>query len=202
MLFLLRRSWSERLREAERCKNAEVNLLRRRGVALALDGRQLSEQPCPFLVNLTPDPSLSGALLYLLPPGPVRVGRVDSSQGVVASPCTPGRSPMPNGAGSGSVGASPVLGRSPSKTPSRSPPLAPHIQLEGPLVQKHHWYVTCTYFLWYFGTCCRMGESVRVCRAACTTHALHGALLGGGEDEDDQDKWRGRGVLVLRKDKN
>ncbi|XP_034236612.1 kinesin-like protein KIF14 isoform X3 [Thrips palmi] len=146
-LAMAQKSWSERLREAERCKNAEVNLLRRRGVALALDGRQLSEQPCPFLVNLTPDPSLSGALLYLLPPGPVRVGRVDSSQGA-ASPCTPGRSPMPGAASTpsglgglglnGSVGASPVLGRSPTKTPGRSPPLAPHIQLEGPLVQRHH----------------------------------------------------------------
>lgn len=131
-LALAQKSWSERLREAERCKNAEMNLLRRRGVALALDGKQLREQPCPFLVNLTPDPSLSGALLYLLPPGPVRVGRLDAGGGGGASaPGSPalGRSPLPNG-----------NAKSPCKTPNgnRSPPGAPHIQLEGPLVQKHH----------------------------------------------------------------
>ncbi|XP_052123487.1 kinesin-like protein KIF14 isoform X3 [Frankliniella occidentalis] len=134
-LAMAQKSWTERLREAERCKSAEVNLLRRRGVALALDGQQLREQPCPFLVNLTPDPSLSGALLYLLPPGPVRVGRLDPAGRVASTPGSPapGRSPTPS-----SAGASPALGRSPAKTPSRSPTQPPHIQLEGPLVQKHH----------------------------------------------------------------
>ena len=109
-----------------------MNLLRRRGVALALDGQQLREQPCPFLVNLTPDPSLSGALLYLLPPGPVRVGRVDMSAGGV-SPAPAPASPAQGRGRSPSATAAAAAALSPSKS---SPP---HIQLEGPLVQKHHW---------------------------------------------------------------
>ncbi|KAK3927471.1 Kinesin-like protein KIF14 [Frankliniella fusca] len=135
-LAMAQKSWTERLREAERCKSAEVNLLRRRGVALALDGQQLREQPCPFLVNLTPDPSLSGALLYLLPPGPVRVGRLDPAApaSCSSSSSAPG-SPMPCNGGASPAAA---LARSPVKTPNRSPTQPPHIQLEGPLVQKHH----------------------------------------------------------------
>lgn len=52
-----------------------MRMLRRRGLALVLSEEQ--HQPC--LVNLSADPMLSGTLLYLLPPGTVRVGRTLST---------------------------------------------------------------------------------------------------------------------------
>lgn len=67
------RSWSEKLRDAEEKKNTELTHLKRCGIALGIDFRNKSKQPC--LVNLTADPILSGTLLYLLPNGSVRIGR-------------------------------------------------------------------------------------------------------------------------------
>lgn len=71
------RPWTERLEEAEKQKSAELNHLQRCGVALHLDWKQHS----PCLVNLAADPSLSGALLYLLPAGVVRIGRLGATTG-------------------------------------------------------------------------------------------------------------------------
>lgn len=64
-------TWEERIREADnKCKN-EMKLLQQNGLALQLSVAQ--KQPC--LVNLATDPMLSGTLLYILPPGVVRIGR-------------------------------------------------------------------------------------------------------------------------------
>lgn len=64
-------AWRERLREANnKCKN-EMKLLQQNGLALQLSVAQ--KQPC--LINLATDPMLSGTLLYILPPGIVRIGR-------------------------------------------------------------------------------------------------------------------------------
>lgn len=65
------RSWRDRLSEAEQIRKTEMKLLQRNGLALELSAAQ--KQPC--LVNLSIDPMLSGTLLYLLPPGLVRIGR-------------------------------------------------------------------------------------------------------------------------------
>lgn len=65
------KSWRERLREADnKCKN-EMKLLQQNGLALQLSVAQ--KQPC--LINLATDPMLSGTLLYILPPGIVRIGK-------------------------------------------------------------------------------------------------------------------------------
>ncbi|XP_069697574.1 kinesin-like protein KIF14 [Periplaneta americana] len=66
------KSWIERLEDSGRVKSAELNHLRHCGVAVQFDGTQQS----PCLVNLAADPSLSGTLLYLLPPGVVSIGRL------------------------------------------------------------------------------------------------------------------------------
>lgn len=64
-------SWEERIREADnKCRN-EMKILQQNGLALQLSVAQ--KQPC--LVNLAADPMLSGTLLYILPPGIVRIGR-------------------------------------------------------------------------------------------------------------------------------
>lgn len=64
-------TWGERIREADnKCKN-EMKMLQQNGLALQLSVAQ--KQPC--LVNLATDPMLSGTLLYILPPGVVRIGR-------------------------------------------------------------------------------------------------------------------------------
>lgn len=65
------KSWRDRIREAEnKCKN-EMKLLQQNGLALQLSVAQ--KQPC--LINLANDPMLSGTLLYILPPGIVRIGK-------------------------------------------------------------------------------------------------------------------------------
>lgn len=65
------RTWEERIQEADsKCRN-EMKLLQQNGLALQLSVAQ--KQPC--LVNLATDPMLSGTLLYILPPGIVRIGR-------------------------------------------------------------------------------------------------------------------------------
>ncbi|XP_049816709.1 chromosome-associated kinesin KIF4A isoform X2 [Schistocerca nitens] len=66
------RRWSERLEQAENIKKVELTYLRRCGIALKLD---IEKQAC--LINLTPDPVLSGTLIYLIPPGRVNIGRED-----------------------------------------------------------------------------------------------------------------------------
>uniref|UniRef100_A0A182NTR3 Kinesin motor domain-containing protein n=1 Tax=Anopheles dirus TaxID=7168 RepID=A0A182NTR3_9DIPT len=68
------RSWRERLQEAEDVRRTEMKLLRRKGLALELSAEQ--KEPC--LVNLATDPMLSGTLLYIIPPGTVRIGRPSS----------------------------------------------------------------------------------------------------------------------------
>lgn len=63
--------YEERLREANnKCKH-EMRLLQQNGLALQLSVAQ--KQPC--LINLATDPMLSGTLLYILPPGVVRIGK-------------------------------------------------------------------------------------------------------------------------------
>uniref|UniRef100_A0A182JD29 Kinesin motor domain-containing protein n=1 Tax=Anopheles atroparvus TaxID=41427 RepID=A0A182JD29_ANOAO len=68
------RSWRERLQEAEDVRRTEMKLLKRKGLALELSAEQ--HEPC--LVNLAADPMLSGTLLYIIPPGTVRIGRPSS----------------------------------------------------------------------------------------------------------------------------
>lgn len=65
------RSWRDRLQEAESIRKSEMNMLQRSGLALKMSSTQM--QPC--LMNLAADPMLSGTLLYLLPPGIVKIGR-------------------------------------------------------------------------------------------------------------------------------
>ncbi|XP_012280682.1 kinesin-like protein KIF14 [Orussus abietinus] len=72
-LALTQMSRGEKLQEAQLKKEAELKHLRRRGIAVEFDLGEKSSQPC--LVNLAADPMLSGTLLYLIPPGVVRVGR-------------------------------------------------------------------------------------------------------------------------------
>lgn len=47
--------------------------MRRCGVAIEIDLQERDKHPC--LVNLTADPMLSGTLLYIIPPGLVRIGK-------------------------------------------------------------------------------------------------------------------------------
>ena len=52
--------------------------MRRCGIAIEIDFHERDKQPC--LVNLAADPMLSGTLLYLIPPGLVRVGKSSGSE--------------------------------------------------------------------------------------------------------------------------
>lgn len=52
--------------------------MRRCGIAIEIDFHEKDKQPC--LVNLAADPMLSGTLLYLIPPGLVRVGKSSGSE--------------------------------------------------------------------------------------------------------------------------
>lgn len=69
------KSWRERLKEAEDKQKSELQLLRRKGLAMELSAEQ--KQAC--LVNLTADPILSGTLFYILPKGVVKIGRTRTS---------------------------------------------------------------------------------------------------------------------------
>lgn len=60
------------MKDAEDNKNTELQLLRRCGIAIAID---INKNTDPCLVNLAPDPMLSGTLLYLLPQGIIRIRR-------------------------------------------------------------------------------------------------------------------------------
>ncbi|KAF7996954.1 hypothetical protein HCN44_002600 [Aphidius gifuensis] len=71
-LAISQKSRSERLKDAEDNKNTELQLLRRCGIAIAID---INKNTDPCLVNLAPDPMLSGTLLYLLPQGIIRIRR-------------------------------------------------------------------------------------------------------------------------------
>lgn len=66
------RSWLDRLKEAEAVRKTEMKMLQKKGLALEFSVEQ--KQAC--LVNLAADPMLSGTLLYIIPPGKVRVGRM------------------------------------------------------------------------------------------------------------------------------
>ncbi|XP_055540258.1 kinesin-like protein KIF14 [Wyeomyia smithii] len=68
------KSWQQRLLEAEDVRRTEMKLLKRKGLALELSAEQ--KEPC--LVNLSADPMLSGTLLYIIPPGLVKIGRPSS----------------------------------------------------------------------------------------------------------------------------
>lgn len=72
-LAVTQKSSQEKLQEAEEKKNSELKYLRRCGIAVEIDLREKNKQPC--LINLTADPMLSGTLLYLIPPGLVRIGK-------------------------------------------------------------------------------------------------------------------------------
>ncbi|XP_043274427.1 kinesin-like protein KIF14 isoform X2 [Venturia canescens] len=72
------KSWLEKLREAEERKDKELKFLRCCGIAVEIDFRDKAKQPC--LVNLAADPMLSGALLYLIPNGRVRIGKRSTSR--------------------------------------------------------------------------------------------------------------------------
>lgn len=60
------------MKDAEENKNTELRFLRRCGIAIEINYEN-NNDPC--LVNLAPDPMLSGTLLYLIPPGTVRIRR-------------------------------------------------------------------------------------------------------------------------------
>ncbi|XP_076247461.1 kinesin family member nebbish [Calliopsis andreniformis] len=66
-------TWLKKLRETEERKNSELKYLRRCGIAIEIDFQEKDRQPC--LINLAADPMLSGTLLYLIPPGLVRIGK-------------------------------------------------------------------------------------------------------------------------------
>ncbi|KAF7384613.1 hypothetical protein HZH68_014225 [Vespula germanica] len=72
-LAATQKSSLEKLQETEERKNSELKYLRRCGIAVEIDLREKDKQPC--LINLTADPMLSGTLLYLIPPGLVRIGK-------------------------------------------------------------------------------------------------------------------------------
>ncbi|XP_011882552.1 PREDICTED: kinesin-like protein KIF14 isoform X1 [Vollenhovia emeryi] len=63
----------EKFQRAEERKSSELKYLRRCGIAIEIDFQERDKQPC--LVNLAADPLLSGTLLYLIPPGLVRIGK-------------------------------------------------------------------------------------------------------------------------------
>ncbi|CAK9802310.1 Kinesin-like protein KIF14 [Anthophora quadrimaculata] len=65
-------TWETKLRDTEEKKNSELKYLRRCGIAIEIDFHK-DKQPC--LVNLAADPMLSGTLLYIIPPGLVRIGK-------------------------------------------------------------------------------------------------------------------------------
>ena len=54
-------------------KNTELAFLRRCGIAVELNYREHSKEPC--LINLAADPIFSGTLMYFIPPGKVQIGR-------------------------------------------------------------------------------------------------------------------------------
>lgn len=70
-LKMAEKSWLERLHEAEQFRKTEIQMLRRRGLALEWNIKE--KQAC--LVNLADDPILSGTLFYILPFGRLRVGK-------------------------------------------------------------------------------------------------------------------------------
>lgn len=72
------RSWREKFQKAEEKKSSELKYLRRCGIAIEIDFHERDKQPC--LVNLAADPMLSGTLLYVIPPGLVRVGKNSGSE--------------------------------------------------------------------------------------------------------------------------
>ncbi|XP_003706952.2 kinesin family member nebbish isoform X1 [Megachile rotundata] len=69
--------WQTKLRDAEEKKISELKYLRQCGIAIEIDFHEKDKQPC--LINLAADPMLSGTLLYLIPPGLVRIGKNQSS---------------------------------------------------------------------------------------------------------------------------
>lgn len=78
------RSSREKLERSEEKKSSELKYLRRCGIAIEIDFQERDKQPC--LVNLAADPMLSGTLLYLLPPGLVRIGRNAPKNKLEANP--------------------------------------------------------------------------------------------------------------------
>ncbi|CAL7943252.1 unnamed protein product [Xylocopa violacea] len=71
-------TWQMKLRDTEEKKNSEIKYLRRCGIAIEIDFHEKDKQPC--LINLAADPMLSGTLLYLIPPGLVRIGKNSGCQ--------------------------------------------------------------------------------------------------------------------------
>ncbi|XP_076281129.1 kinesin family member nebbish isoform X2 [Lasioglossum baleicum] len=78
-LTTTQKTWSKRLQETEQRKNSELKYLRRCGIAVEIDFQEKDKQPC--LINLAADPMLSGTLLYLIPPGLVRIGKNSHTDG-------------------------------------------------------------------------------------------------------------------------
>ncbi|XP_015184259.1 PREDICTED: kinesin-like protein KIF14 [Polistes dominula] len=72
-LVATQKSNLKKLQETEERKNSELKYLRRCGIAVEIDLRERDKQP--YLINLAADPMLSGTLLYLIPPGLVRIGK-------------------------------------------------------------------------------------------------------------------------------
>ncbi|XP_017882196.1 kinesin-like protein KIF14 [Ceratina calcarata] len=72
-LAITQMTWEKKLRDTEDKKNSELKYLRRCGIAIEIDIHEKDKQPC--LINLAADPMLSGTLLYLIPPGLVRIGK-------------------------------------------------------------------------------------------------------------------------------
>ncbi|XP_033325976.2 kinesin family member nebbish [Megalopta genalis] len=78
-LMTTQMTWSKKLQETEQRKNSELKYLRRCGIAIEIDFQEKDKQPC--LINLAADPMLSGTLLYLIPPGLVRIGKNSRADG-------------------------------------------------------------------------------------------------------------------------
>ncbi|XP_034948137.1 kinesin-like protein KIF14 isoform X1 [Chelonus insularis] len=79
-LAINQKSFAERLQEAGERRKSELNFLRHCGIAVEIDLKEKNSTPC--LVNLAADPMLSGTLLYLIPPGKVRIGRTKHHKAV------------------------------------------------------------------------------------------------------------------------
>ncbi|ESO00704.1 hypothetical protein HELRODRAFT_192579 [Helobdella robusta] len=66
----MNKSWQEKLKQSEACKQEEARQLEKSGISLKID------RDLPSLVNLNEDPQLNEVLVYVLRRGVTRVGRL------------------------------------------------------------------------------------------------------------------------------
>lgn len=75
-LIKAQNNWRDQLRETENLRKKESQLLKHDGLAVELTVTK--KQPC--LINISPDAMISGAMLYILPPGTIQIGRSKSAE--------------------------------------------------------------------------------------------------------------------------